>query len=143
MEYISSFIYCDSFQTEFTPEGPRYQIVNPLQVLTPITVPSNYSFCISCNLAGFDPSVENDIQFQFFSPTNQVVYDTSIKFKIPEEQLREGKPATMQFNMDLRNLVIRELGLHYTKIIVNNHEIGNYMIDVIVGEANETGSNRK
>lgn len=47
MEYISSFTYCDSIQIEMTPQGPRYQIVNPLQVLVPIAIPSNYSFAIS------------------------------------------------------------------------------------------------
>ena len=31
MEYISSFTYCDTIQTEMTPQGPQQQIVKPLQ----------------------------------------------------------------------------------------------------------------
>ena len=50
MVYISSFTYCDSIQTEMTPQGSINQIVNPLQVLAPIAVPGNYSFAIACNI---------------------------------------------------------------------------------------------
>lgn len=42
MEYISSFTYCDTIQTEMTPQGPQQQIVKPLQVLTPIAIPGNF-----------------------------------------------------------------------------------------------------
>ena len=62
MVYISSFTYCDSIQTEMTPQGPRNQIVNPLQVLAPIAVPGNYSFAIACNIAGFDAKQENCVR---------------------------------------------------------------------------------
>ena len=65
MIYISSFTYCDSIQTEMTPQGPRNQIVNPLQMLAPIAIPSNYSFAIACNIAGFDATKENSVRIQF------------------------------------------------------------------------------
>lgn len=134
MTYISSFIYCDSIQTEITPQGPKPQIVNPLQVLAPIAVPGNYSFSVACNLAGFNSDVENTVRLQFVSPSGQVVYDTNdIGFKIPVEQLQAGKPAAMQFNMDLRNLVFREVGLYSTKVFFNQDLIGEYKIEVIVG----------
>ena len=135
MEYISSFIYCDSIQTEITPQGPKPQIVNPLQVLAPIAIPSNYSFAVACNLAGFNAEIENCVRLQFVSPSQQVIYDTSnINFKIPTEQLQAGKPAAMQFNLDLRNLVLRECGLYSTKVYFNSNPIGEYKIEVIVGE---------
>ena len=50
MEYISSFTYCDTIQTEMTPQGPQQQIVKPLQVLTPIAIPGNFSFAIACSI---------------------------------------------------------------------------------------------
>lgn len=135
MEYISSFIYCDSIQTEITPQGPKPQIVNPLQVLAPIAIPSNYSFAVACNLAGFNAEIENCVRLKFVSPSQQVIYDTgNINFKIPTEQLQAGKPAAMQFNLDLRNLVLRECGLYSTKVYFNSNPIGEYKIEVIVGE---------
>lgn len=135
MEYISSFTYCDSIQTEFTPQGPKPQIVNPLQVLAPIAIPSNYSFSVACNLAGFDAKKENAIRICFVSPSGEVINDTQeIKFKIPDDQIKVDKPAMMQFNLDMRNVAIRETGVFSTKVYVNGNEIGDYKIAVVIGE---------
>lgn len=135
MVYISSFTYCDSIQTEMTPQGPRNQIVNPLQVLAPIAVPGNYSFAISCNIAGFDAMQENCVRIQFISPNEQVLNDTGdIKFQLPVEQLKQDKLGVMQFNLDMRNLVLSEVGLYSTRVVVNDEQIGEYKIQVIVGD---------
>ena len=135
MEYISSFTYCDSIQTEFTPQGPRPQIVNPLQLLAPVAVPGNYSFAIACNVGGFDVQKENILHIQFVSPQEQVMYDTGdIRFQVPTEQIRLDKPNVMQFNLDIRNIVFREVGVYSTRVFVNSKQIGEYKIPVIVGE---------
>lgn len=135
MVYISSFTYCDSIQTEMTPQGPRNQIVNPLQVLAPIAVPGNYSFAISCNIAGFDATQENCVRIKFISPDGQVLNDTGdIKFQLPVEQLKLDKLGVMQFNLDMRNLVLSEVGLYSTRVVVNDEQIGEYKIQVIVGD---------
>lgn len=135
MAYISSFIYCDSIQMEMTPQGPRNQIVNPLQVLAPIAIPGNYSFAIACNVAGFDVEKENSVRIQFVSSSNQILNDTGdIKFQIPIDQKKLDKPSVMQFNLDLRNLIFHEVGLYSTKVFVNGEQIGEYKIQVIVGD---------
>ena len=135
MAYISSFTYCDSIQMEMTPQGPRNQIVNPLQVLAPIAIPGNYSFAIACNVAGFDVEKENSVRIQFVSSSNQIVNDTGdIKFQIPINQIKVDKPSVMQFNLDMRNLIIHEVGLYSTKVFVNGEQIGEYKIQVIVGD---------
>ncbi len=134
MVYISSFTYCDSIQTEMTPQGPRNQIVNPLQVLAPIAVPGNYSFAIACNIAGFDTMQENLVRIKFISPNGQVLNDTG-DIKLPlSEQHKPEKLGVMQFNLDMRNLVLSEIGLYSTRIFVNNEQIGEYKIQVIVGD---------
>lgn len=135
MAYISSFIYCDSIQMEMTPQGPRNQIINPLQVLAPIAIPGNYSFAIACNVAGFDVEKENSVRIQFVSSSNQILNDTGdIKFQIPNDQIKLDKPSVMQFNLDLRNLILHEIGLYTTKVFVNGEQIGEYKIQVIVGD---------
>lgn len=135
MVYISSFTYCDSIQMEMTPQGPRNQIVNPLQVLAPIAIPGNYSFAIACNVAGFDVAKENSVRIQFVSSSNQILNDTGdIKFQIPIDQIKLDKPSAMQFNLDLRNLILHEVGLYSTKVFVNDEQIGEYKIQVIVGD---------
>ena len=135
MEYISSFTYCDTIQTEMTPQGPQQQIVKPLQVLTPIAIPGNFSFAIACSIAGFDTSKENSVKIMFLDPSNNVLYDTGdVNFQLPTEQIKPSGIASMQFNIDIRNLVFREAGLYSTKVIFNNIELGEYKIQVIVGE---------
>ena len=44
------------------------------------------------------------------------------------------KLGVMQFNLDMRNLVLREVGLYSTKVLVNGEQIGEYKIQVIVGD---------
>lgn len=135
MEYISSFTYCDSIQTEFTPQGPRNQIINPLQVLAPVSIPGNYSFSIACNISGFEDSKENCVEFMFVSPSGIKLYETGVvKFQIPKEQIKSDGLTGMQFNLDIRNLVFKEIGLYSTKIIFNSKELGEYKIQVMVGE---------
>ncbi len=56
MAKISTFVYYDSINTELTPDGPRHQLVNPLQVLSPVSLPGNFSFAISCGISGLDRS---------------------------------------------------------------------------------------
>lgn len=135
MEYISSFTYCDTIQTEMTPQGPQQQIVKPLQALIPIAIPGNFSFAIACSIAGFDTSKENYVKIMFSDPNNNVLYDTGeVKFQMPAEQIQTNGIASMQFNIDIRNLVFREEGIYSTKIIFNDSELGEYKIQVIVGE---------
>ena len=43
----------------------------------------------------------------------------------------------MQFNMDMRNLVLREKGLYSTKVYFNNKLMNEYKIEVIVSDDNE------
>ncbi len=135
MAYISSFTYCDSIQMEMTPQGPRNQIVNPLQVLAPIAIPGNYSFAIACNIAGFDVEKENSVRIKFVSSDEQLLNDTGdIKFQLPVDQMKADKPSVMQFNLDMRNLVFHEVGIYSTKVFVNGEQIGEYKIQVIVGD---------
>lgn len=135
MEYISSFTYCDTIQTEITPQGPRYRIMNPLQALTPVSIPGNYSFSIACNVAGFEPMKENCVKIVFLTPEGDILYDTGeVKFLIPKEQINANGLTGMQFNLDIRNLILKETGLYSTKIYFNNNELGEYKIQVIVGE---------
>jgi len=135
MEYISSFTYCDSIQTEMTPQGPRQQIVKPLQALTPVAMPGNFTFAIACSIAGFDATKENSVDIEFLDPNGSILYDTGeVKFQIPPSQIKAGGITSMQFNIDIRNLVFKEVGLYSTKVMFNKKELGEYKIQAIVGE---------
>ncbi|MDO4720213.1 MAG: hypothetical protein Q4A78_06085 [Peptostreptococcaceae bacterium] len=135
MAYVSSFTYCENIQTEMTPQGPRLQIITPLQVLKPVALPSNYSFAVACSIAGFDITKENKVQIIFVSPTNQTVNDTrEIEFYMAGENADDSSSNAMQFNLDLRNVVLREKGIHTTRVFANGELIGEYKIEVTTGE---------
>lgn len=135
MEYISSFTYCDTIQTEMTPQGPQQQIMKPLQALMPIAIPSNFSFAIACNIAGFDATKENCIKIEFSDPDGNILYNTGdVKFRLPPDQIKTNGLASIQFNIDIRNLVLKKVGLYSTKVVFNNNDLGEYKIQVIVGE---------
>ena len=40
----------------------------------------------------------------------------------------------MQFNLDMRNVILREEGVYATRIFMNGEQIGEYKIAVVVGE---------
>ena len=78
---------------------------------------------------------ENCVRIQFISPNGQIVNDTGdIKFQLPAEQFKQDKLGVMQFNLDMRNLVLSEVGLYSTKVMINGEQIGEYKIQVIVGD---------
>ncbi len=137
MAYISSFAYCDSVNQQITPEGPKIQLNNPLQVLAPIAIPGNYSFSVVCDIAGFASDSDNFFQFQFVSPNGQIIFDTGkMPLKPDSKQVQSENHTNIQIVLDLRNLVFMEKGLYVTKAYFNNDQIGEYKIEVIKGEFN-------
>lgn len=135
MAYISTFTYCDTIQTEMTPQGPKHQIMNPLQVLAPIAIPGNFSFSIACNISGFEIETENVIRLTFEDLNSEILYDTGeVKFQIPIEQVQGNGVPGIQFNIDIRNIIFKEIGLCTTRVNFNGEELGNYKIQVIKGE---------
>lgn len=131
MAYISSFIYCDSIQPEMTPQGIRQQITNPLQVLKPIALPSNYSFAVSFCVNDFPIDSENTVRVLFESPSKKIVNDTNdFIFKLPVQQNNQDFLSAMQFNLDFRNLVLEESGIYSTIVLFNGERIGEFKISV-------------
>lgn len=129
MEYISSFIYCDSIQPYITNEGQKFNPVDPLQILMPYAIPGNYSFSISCTISGFDTSKENKVRLKFLSPSGTIMNDTG-ELTIQPNKENDNIEGTMQLNLDMRNMLFMEEGVHATIIYANDKEIGTYKINV-------------
>jgi len=132
--FISSFTYCDSIETQMTPNGPAFQIVKPLQILAPIAIPGNYSFAISCSLSDISSSEGKTMTIVFSDPDgNEVAKVGNIRIEIPKEA-SNSKVASMQVNIDFRNLIISKEGVYKTSVILENDTIGEYRIPVFKGE---------
>lgn len=135
MAYITSFVYCENIQNEMTKNGSRTQIVNPLQVLSPISLPGNYSFAISCSIAGFNPQEEIKVRIVFTAPDGSTVDDTGdIEFKAPSIMDSSRKFKGLQLNLDFRNVVFQCAGIYSTKIQIDGETVGEYKIAVETGD---------
>lgn len=134
MAYISSFAYCDSVRVENTPQGINQQIINPLPVIKPFSLPGNYSFTIVCCIGGLNQDQENEIRVCFVSPSGANLVDTgNCKINVPVNQLNVQRDVA-QITLDIRNIVIQEAGEYVTKILVNDDFLNEFKISVRKGE---------
>lgn len=135
MPYISSFVYCDNVPLMMTPQGPQPQIMNPLDALKPVSIPGNFTFCISCNISGLELGKEHFLQITFIDPSEKPICDfVNAKFAAPPK-LADGQiPQEVQLNVDVRNVVLRQTGVHRTVVKVDGEVIGEYKINVVEGE---------
>lgn len=132
--FVTSFTYCDNIQTEFTPQGQKTNIFNPLNALAPVAIPGNYSFAISCAIAGLKEADVNMLQMKFVTGSGTVINDTGvISIPLPSKNADQNQPTVLQFNFDIRNLVLTEEGIYTTEVYANGEKIGEYKIPVIKG----------
>ncbi len=135
MPYVSSFVYCDNVPILSTPQGPQQQIINPLEALKPIAIPGNFTFCVSCTIAGLELGKEHSVQIAFYDSDEKFCCDfVNTKFLAPMV-LPDGKmPQALQMNVDVRNVVLRNPGIHSTQVKVDGEIIGIFKINVVKGQ---------
>lgn len=129
MEKVSSFTYCDKVQMVNTPNGPARQIINPIQELTPIAFPSNYSFAIAYTISDIEPNDNNHLKVTFESPEHVILEELKIeKCTPPADIIEPGKLYSLQIDSEIHNTVLEKPGDYLTRIIFNDKEIGQYKI---------------
>lgn len=135
MAFVSSFIYCDTVQPQITPAGLQYQILNPLQVLSPVAIPGNFSFSIACNISDFAIEQNHSVEISFKDPKGNLI-GNPIKVEFGVEQLDQtkGKVNGLQVNLDMRNVVLKEEGVYTTEVAFDHVVIGEYKIRAIIQE---------
>ena len=128
---ISSFTYCDKVQELLTPNGPVSQIIRPLQELSPIAIPSNYSFFISCIISNIRYNPENHLKITFEDPGGEIIevfeqHDCNP----PTKSSNPDELYGLQLNIDIRNVILSKAGTYGTRVLFNNIELGFYKINV-------------
>ena len=138
MARVSSFVFCDSVQVQQTPEGTQFwQIINPLQVLSPYAIPGAFSFAFSCGVNEFDTDEDNVLNIQFSDPEGTVLNDSgSINIPAFPEGLGHLPKSfrSIMFNVDFRNLPIKHRGLYSLAINMNGEQIGEFKIPAFQSE---------
>jgi len=108
-------------------------IIGPVQILSPFSIPSNYSFFTT--LAIYEINESEIIKLMFKSPDGEIVYNTT---DIPLSNIEHGnvpeKYRSVVFSFDIRNMHLKEEGIYTAEIFVDDVLIGAYKIPVCVLE---------
>ena len=135
MAKITTFVYCEG--VERPQDSSNLNIINPIQLLTPMFIPSMYSFSIVVGILDFDTSLENSIRITFKQDVkDELIIDTNTLTIPPQEQKDISLPKNMQgfmANMEFKNVALREAGTYKTTVYFNGVELGEYPISVIEG----------
>lgn len=139
MTSLKSFIYCEGIDTNLTPNGPKPSLVSPLATLTPMFIPSMYSFSIFMSIQHDELNCNNSFRIVFrkkdsdlaiVDSGNQILPTLNIESDLPKEA------RGFMINMDLKNVVIKEEGMHTCDVYINNNLIGSSEIYAKAGENN-------
>lgn len=132
MVKVVSFMYCESVQTDMSNGKPIPHLISPLTAIVPVSIPTNYSFCIFIGLTGFDFKERNTVEIKFKKPDGSCIKETG-EMEIP---LSDKMIGGINFNIDLRNITLNVTGEYKTEVYVNNKFLGEYPISVIGSDNN-------
>lgn len=133
MAKVTSFMYAANVIQD--PAQGQLHIVNPLQVIAPVYIPSTYSFFVVFSISDFDIEKSHNVKIVFTndkSPDKSIVETTSNfppipknpKVELPKEY--EGFISSIGF----QNVVIEDEGLYKTSLYFDGEKIGEYEIYV-------------
>ena len=105
MAYVSSFVYCDRLQQNNTSNGIQHQVIEPLQSLDIVSVPSNFSFSMLCGISDFDTGKIHKLRIEFVAPdSNSTIVAEA---EVPVVSAREKQANSLQVAIDIRNFIFR------------------------------------
>lgn len=140
MARLKSFLYCEGVNIEQTPNGPKHNLIGPLQTLSPMFIPGMFSFSIFMSISGkevCEPCTfrvafkKVDMDEYILDTGNQSLPGIEVEGNIPEDS------HGFMINMDLKNVVIKSEGLYISEIYLNNIKIGESDIYAKAAEKNE------
>lgn len=132
MAYVSSFVYCDRLQQNNTPNGIQHQVIEPLQTLNLVSVPSNFSFSMLCGISDFDTGKGHKLRIELVAPDDKSTVIVSADVPIASDK-RQKEFNGVQVAVEIRNFIFRLEGTYITKIFFDDALIGEYKIPAIVG----------
>ena len=135
---IVSFTYCESVSKNEV--GGQLVICGPLLTLTPVNLPSTYSFVVSFGVYDINKGDDNRIKIEFKDCHDKIIsMNETNQFDLPKEMKNSMQPVGIQVNVEFRNVVLKEEGTYTTTITINGKCIGTYPIDVICNKDGISG----
>lgn len=123
---IVNFAYCANMKDE---NGTTI-VINPLTMITPYSIPTNYSFFVTFGLYDLPNHKSNQvINIEILSPSGESV--VTERFNLPNISIPEGEKAGVQLNVALQNIILKEKGVYKTIVSFENENLGEFSIEVI------------
>lgn len=138
MSKIISFLYCESSQNDLTPAGPKLHLIGPMLKLSPMFIPSMFSFSILINIGDMDINSSHILRFVFKSPKGEEasIIDTGdVIIQIPDDIDPADEIHALMLNMDFRNIPLRHKGVYKGQVYFDKILLGEYPIMAKVVEA--------
>lgn len=133
---LQSFLLCDNVQNIPTPEGLKTNIMGVLDAIRLPCVPCLYSFFVVASVKyEKNDTAETTIRIVLRDPGEEIVFDTE-KVTVPSDPSAHEVlgPTIFNFNMDARNVYIKEVGSYEILIYLNDEEIGKISFSVELAE---------
>lgn len=131
MAEIISLVLCENVQPGLFQDADgnseiRPSIISPFNLIQPIAVPGNFSFCIYMILGNINKNVKNTIQIKIIAPDKKTVFSTGM-FDVEPKAIIDNN---VTFSLDLRNFVFMQEGNYYINISFNDEEVCNQSFEV-------------
>lgn len=132
MEKITSLLYCEGAQNELPPQGGegKIHLIGPLAKLTPMFIPSMFSFSLFINIEEIDVRKPHTFKFIFKNPEDKEVLNTqdiSIPVQMNVPEVFDDVP-TLSMCMDFRNVALEIEGVYTGEIYIDGKNLGLYPI---------------
>lgn len=128
------FMLCDTIQSEQLTDGKIIQnLKNPVCVLRPNFIPSNFSFGLSFSIQDIDIHKENHLHVTINDPLGKLMYDSGDT--IIKSDDKDTLPVELQgfvLCADFRNLIFNVEGIHIITIALNEEKIYEHDLPVYI-----------
>lgn len=125
MPNLDFLIVCEDVQNTFEPSDVNGsiritpQIVNPLDYISPYSLPGNYSFALFGSISSI--LEDGTLSVIIKSPKNEEIFRTGkMAVKKPDKEFESVK-----FSFNIRNFLFMEEGKYNISIFINENKIGN------------------
>lgn len=128
-------------------DSQRMVIINPVLILRPKQIPTQFSFAVTIGLRGIDvfQSLPSQLQWRLIAPNNNEIFQTPlIPLKSPNPIPENVVPlstedANIILGLNLQNVNLPTEGRYRLIVNVDNQEIGDQSIPVLAQPKNSQG----
>lgn len=104
----------------------------PYNVITPYSVPGNFSFVLAFSMFELETDVKYKLRVEVIQPskTNLIEQEMDFEFTPPKDQEVTEPPTSGGVNLKFNNVIFKQPGIHTFKVTINGQSTGKLMVPV-------------